>query len=330
METTKQVHSRGGWQEDEINVLFQAVRTAAESGQALRDVFADVAEELKRKPNSIRNFYYARLRELPDMAARKAPFRTFDQSELHELLRTVLMARGRGESVRACVTRMAEGDRGLMLRYQNKYRSILKNRPEMLEAVAAELRAEGLPCPTQVASGQRFRADTSRLGDVMEESMRLSEELGDDLLPLLLTRVCELYRRVREAESKALYRAMEDRVQGRADNASHDNPCPDLEITVTDLRAGELEAEMEKETDEFYNRFLEARREADRLRVQVDLLKLHLEDTENQHRGEMKQLRDTVHEFLSLPQDRRAREMDSFVNRAGEALQALDLEEEMR
>ena len=86
METLKPVHPRGGWQDDEINKLFEAVKTAAGNGQPLRDVFADVAQELKRKPNSIRNFYYARLREMPDLGARKAPFRTFTQGELHELL----------------------------------------------------------------------------------------------------------------------------------------------------------------------------------------------------------------------------------------------------
>lgn len=329
METMKLTYPRGGWQEDEINVLFQAVKTAADSGQPLRDVFADVAEELKRKPNSIRNFYYAKLRELPEINARKVPFRTFTQEELHGLLRTVLIARGNGESVRACVTRMAGGDRGLMLRYQNKYRSILKNRPDMLEAVAAELRAEGLPCPMQVASYRRAGNGAQQVNETMEEALRLCAELDDDFLPLLLTQVCALYRRVQDAEMRMpqLTSAPSTPVEDTAQSST-----PDLAITLTDLRHAEASelANAADETDaEYYGRWLDARRDADRLRVQVDLLKLHLEDTETEHQFKLNLLRDTLRGFLSLPAENREGALDGFVNKAGEALHALELEEEL-
>lgn len=35
-------HPRGGWQKDEIDLLFSAVKEAAQGGKPLRDVFADV------------------------------------------------------------------------------------------------------------------------------------------------------------------------------------------------------------------------------------------------------------------------------------------------
>ena len=153
---TQTTHPRGGWQQEEIDLLFSAVKEAAENGRPLRDVFSEVGGQLSRKPNSIRNFYYARVREVPQLAARQAPLRTFTAEELHSLLRDVLVGRGRGESVRACVNRLAGGDRAGMLRYQNKYRSVLKNRPEMLMEVANELRAEGLPCPDDVLACRRY------------------------------------------------------------------------------------------------------------------------------------------------------------------------------
>lgn len=34
-----------------------------------------------------------------------------------------------------------------MLRYQNKYRTVLRRCPNLVEEVSQELRAEGLPCP---------------------------------------------------------------------------------------------------------------------------------------------------------------------------------------
>ena len=53
---TQTTHPRGGWQQEEIDLLFSAVKEAAENGRPLRDVFSEVGGQLSRKPNSIRNF----------------------------------------------------------------------------------------------------------------------------------------------------------------------------------------------------------------------------------------------------------------------------------
>ena len=78
---TQTTPPRGGWQQEEIDLLFSAVKEAAENGRPLRDVFSEVGGQLSRKPNSIRNFYYARVREVPQLAARQAPLRTFTAEE---------------------------------------------------------------------------------------------------------------------------------------------------------------------------------------------------------------------------------------------------------
>jgi len=168
-------HPKGGWRQEEIDLLFSAVSEAAEQGKPLRDVFADVGVTLSRKPNSIRNFYYARIREEPSLAKRQTPFRSFSSDEVHQLLRDVLIGRGQGESVRACVSRLADGDRAGMLRYQNKYRSILKNKPEQLLEVAQELRMEGLPCPENAAACRRYE----RASRTPETLRRLEEHMAD-------------------------------------------------------------------------------------------------------------------------------------------------------
>ena len=64
-------------------------------------------------------------------------------------MRQVLTGCGQGMSVRACVMRMADGDHSRMLRYQNKYRAILKHHPEMIAQVRQELLAEGVAAPAQ-------------------------------------------------------------------------------------------------------------------------------------------------------------------------------------
>lgn len=138
--------SRGGWQESEITKLREAVHTAGGNGEPLRGVFERVGTTLGRKPNSVRNFYYACLkREEAENVPHAAPFQTFTNDEVRELVRNVLTARAQGVSVRACVQNLAGGDRKLMLRYQNKYRSVLKTRPSMVREIMEEMESDGEP-----------------------------------------------------------------------------------------------------------------------------------------------------------------------------------------
>ena len=118
-----------GWQEQETSRLFSAVQEARGSGAPLRQVFEDLSVDLGRKPNSIRNYYYACLRNQEQNTPRVQAFIPFTEAETHDLLRQVLTGCGQGMSVRACVMRMADGDHSRMLRYQNKYRAILKHHP---------------------------------------------------------------------------------------------------------------------------------------------------------------------------------------------------------
>lgn len=139
---------RSGWRPEETDMLWQEIRAAAETGEPLRGVFERMGRTLGRKPNSVRNYYYMQLRDQAgEELKRAAPFETFSQDEVHDLLRSVLMARGKGRSVRACVMELSGGDRALMLRYQNKYRSILRKKPALIQQVCRELQSQGLPCP---------------------------------------------------------------------------------------------------------------------------------------------------------------------------------------
>lgn len=132
----------GGWQDEEIDALKKSIEEAESSGESLRSVFERMGEALGRKPNSIRNFYYAQIRSGKD-SPHAMPFETFAPDEVESLLRNVLTARAQGMSVRACVRRLAGGDRTLMLRLQNKYRSTIRTRPELVRRVMQELSDEG-------------------------------------------------------------------------------------------------------------------------------------------------------------------------------------------
>jgi hypothetical protein len=195
MEQALHRSSRTGWRDEESDTLFSAVREASRQGTPLRSVFEQVASSLGRKPNSIRNYYYAQLRQRPETGLnRAAPFQTFTEEEVRELLRTVLMARGQGVSVRACVMRMAGGDRGLMLRYQNKYRSILKNRPHLLAEVAEEMRQEGIAVPENPDSS-RQQDVPARTASQLNRAQQLAQALGDPAVQQMLEGLNTLLQR---------------------------------------------------------------------------------------------------------------------------------------
>lgn len=191
---------RSGWQVAETDRLFSAVREANRSGKPLRSVFEALSGDLGRKPNSIRNYYYACLRQQNDGAEHTPAFRPFTPEETHELLRQVLMARGRGMSVRACVMQLSEGSHSRMLRYQNKYRTILKTRPEMIAQVCEELRREGLPCP-DTTPAETSAADHADAAFCDPEDAAAARLMAQPCVHHMLEGLKELLRRAARAEA---------------------------------------------------------------------------------------------------------------------------------
>lgn len=182
----------GGWKQNEIDTLKARISEAERSGDSLRSVFDQLALELGRKPNSIRNFYYAQLRTQDENGMGRAlPFETFSPDEVETLMRSVLMSRAQGMSVRACVRKLSGGDKTLMLRYQNKYRSTIRTRPDLVRKVMEELAEEGIPYVSPYAAEQtqdalpRLQKQAEQSGDM--QLVQLFSSL-DHLLTLALHR----------------------------------------------------------------------------------------------------------------------------------------------
>ncbi|MGN0772645.1 MAG: hypothetical protein ACI4MP_02505 [Candidatus Ventricola sp.] len=172
----------GGWQKSEIDALQQRIDEAAKTGESLRSVFEQLGQELGRKPNSIRNFYYAQVRtQQSENMGRALPFETFSPDEVEQLVRSVLTARAQGMSVRACVRKLAGDDRTLMLRYQNKYRSTIRTRPELVSRVMAQLSEEGVAYVNPYA-GEALPED-----DALPRLQKQAERSGDPQLAQLFS-----------------------------------------------------------------------------------------------------------------------------------------------
>ena len=152
---------RSGWSDEETRALMDAAHRARAAGRPLREVFDAAAFRTGRKPNSIRNYYYACSRM--EEGARRERFTPFGDDEAENLAEAILTARAAGQSVRACVMRLSGGDQRLMLRLQNKYRAMLKSRPDVIARVMARLRERGLNPPEPTGKARAPRVSYEKL-----------------------------------------------------------------------------------------------------------------------------------------------------------------------
>ncbi len=130
---------RTGWKDEEKLMLWDEVKKAQKIGAPLKRVFETVAQKTGRKPNSVRNYYYMKVKETGEIEQKPTTFTPFTKEEIYTLLRTLLASGAKGESIRGASLRLAGGDKTLMLRYQNKYRSLIKNGRPLVDKVMADM-----------------------------------------------------------------------------------------------------------------------------------------------------------------------------------------------
>ena len=263
----------GGWQKQEIEALQKSIDEAAKSGESLRSVFDRLSIELGRKPNSIRNFYYAQIRAQPGAdLGRALPFETFKSDEVEQLIERVITARAQGRSVRACVRNLAGGDRTRMLRYQNKYRSTVRTRPELVHKIMDRLTQQGIPFVNPYA------AEDFSAGDALCALRSRAEQSGDPQLPQLFGAPEHLM----------------DLALAPASPAGDDS---------------------------------DARRKADRLSVQVDMLRIALDDEQLRRRqllSETEGMVTLIREYIALEENDRLRHAPLFCEQAAARLSAVE------
>ncbi|MBP3431896.1 MAG: hypothetical protein J6K39_03485 [Clostridia bacterium] len=124
------------WNDEEVKFLFSAVEDCKNEQKSLKNAFILHAEKFKRKPNSVRNYYYHEVDNLCEDKARcvklgidifqhsKTHFVSFDKIQEEELFEKIENFVKAGESVRAACLKLSGGDLSLMTRFQNKYQNM--------------------------------------------------------------------------------------------------------------------------------------------------------------------------------------------------------------
>ena len=128
-------------------------------------LFKEFAKKYNRSSGTIRNLYYA----ISKRAESDEEFRTkylggekfttgkverFTKESEREILKKIMAERLTSRSTRSAVLRLADGDGKIALRYQNKYRSALKNNRAQVEEIAKEISQErgGIEYPLKKVS----------------------------------------------------------------------------------------------------------------------------------------------------------------------------------
>lgn len=240
---------RSGWSESENQLLWETADEAQQQGLPLKAVFERIAKQTGRRPNSIRNYYYAQVRQHEDGQTHAARFVPFTQQEVDWLMEQVLTARAEGQSVRSCLQRLSDGDHSLMLRYQNKYRAVIKSRPDYVRALVDRLNAQGISCDAPQVN-HRARTD---LGESAEALVTEARRSGD----AELARACDVlaqYLKGQRAPAESAIAAAAQQViapvkefmalSGQARMEAADDFCDNIAG-----RIGELEARLENGSD---------------------------------------------------------------------------------
>ena len=76
---------RTGWSESENKLLWETADEAQQQGLPLKAVFEQIARQTGRRPNSIRNYYYAQVRSREDGQAPAARFVPYPAEMLNDL-----------------------------------------------------------------------------------------------------------------------------------------------------------------------------------------------------------------------------------------------------
>lgn len=139
------------WKDEDVKKLFEIVEQNKSKNQSLLTAFTEYAKLTGRKRNSVRNYYYQELTELQNNKLRASKLNIdikkhivnesilFTEKETRSIISNILKLNNEGYSIRKACLKLANNDVNLMVRYQNKYRSVLKTNPKLIEEISKEL-----------------------------------------------------------------------------------------------------------------------------------------------------------------------------------------------
>ena len=179
-----------GFKQKDVELLIKYLKDRQNA--SLSKVFARFAADTGKSKGTVRNMYYAIAKksredqEFADKYFNGKPVSVqkiaeFKEEEERELVKKILLGKKDGKSARRIIGELA-GDDKTALRYQNKYRNVLKNKQSLVGEIAAEIRAESgvFVDPIGIRSNSRIVPDTM-LKRLQSEINALLDRVTDKL-----------------------------------------------------------------------------------------------------------------------------------------------------
>lgn len=144
------------WKDEEVKNLFKEVEKIKRENKSLLVAFKNYAKKSNRKPNSVRNYYYQEVSSLRDDSSRVKKLginiveheicqaEKFSNKEAEDLVLEILRLKCMGLSVRKACLKLANNSINEMVRYQNKFRTTIKNNKKLYDNCMQRLKIEGL------------------------------------------------------------------------------------------------------------------------------------------------------------------------------------------
>ncbi len=198
-----------GYAREETEELVRYLSEGKKEGKTLTNMFSEYGKAHGRAGGSVRNYYYKLLKTreaqpiLEGKHLQAEKILPFSEEETQRMLKSILTEKNKGYSVRRSIANVCGGDPKKMLRYQNKYRNMLKKQPQIVRAAAQEagISPDLLVRPSKSALEKRVEAEINALYErlafgLREENARLRETVRR------LTDENELLRRSASSKSE--------------------------------------------------------------------------------------------------------------------------------
>ncbi len=141
-----------GYKEKDVIGLAEFLKNRG--GESLSSTFTKYALINGKAKGTVRNLYYAVAKRSQtdknfcDKYLEGKPIvinniSEFDKDEEKNLIKQILIERQDGKSIRSVIMRLANGDAKKALRYQNKFRNVVKNKPNLIAQIVGEIKEDG-------------------------------------------------------------------------------------------------------------------------------------------------------------------------------------------
>lgn len=163
-----------GFSESESKLLIEKAKKAKEENVPLVAVFLEFASETGRAFGSVRNYYYKTVKRLSKkdelyqklgLSDKLKPMLSIEFTRIEEraLLYSVFKGITQGKSVRKVINELSGGREKLALRYQNKYRNLIKRNTALVDEIIELVRKELGDCAVYKIKKQEKCKDYERL-----------------------------------------------------------------------------------------------------------------------------------------------------------------------